>query len=990
MSQVITDKHIRLLKNKINEIRSIDSTETISIVTPTNVSNFYLRRYLSSMGLFNVNLVRYKNFLYDIYYKQKKNISKKFINQTISKDLIYRSISNSNYLTSSIDTNNYDNISEFYYLFFELQRMDLESVDKLINNSNSFFSEVLYAYKDYKKESSKYLDEDEIAIELYHLFSENKIEISSLGKIIFIDIYYASNLQKKLFKYLLNHNNIFEINTYDIEIMSTEKINFSKISTKHSKNIADVSSVFNIHDEIRLLFRNIKKILISDKTIHINNIAIVYDDEIYSNIVNSNCKRYGLPTTTFTKVALSQTDLGRFINEFFNLLLFKFNFQSVVSIFENPNLKIMKNDNKVSPNLIIEILHEANLNFVEYDVDQTSSRINMYIDLMDKFITYKKNIINIDQDLTKKIYESNKLLISQNILSFFIEIKNIFVDEKIESNFLWGQFIDLINKIIKQFSFLDIDDRFQLFFDTFRKISLDNKPSPLSFHITMFLEQLSSFPSEKDNLGKGIAVGHIDDFKSCIFEYVFFIGMNQNFENKKSYIENFISKSSNNRSQSTEEVYIFDNKIEERNHTLANMICNSKKIFFSHSRINNKYVESNPSKEFIEIFKIKNPSIPIDNNNHFYKMIIDTPGYYTREKISIGDDRIYIDSKDYELSWINYSHKVNDRKNLRNLLESNEKLSHFLDNYNNSTFLSNNLGIISKFQHSIDSFSSTSLDRYIRCPYDYFIHDILKINTNNEINSKLFFSNKDLGIFIHDILESFINWKKQNINKNYEEYKNKLFEFSKIRLDRENSLIPMKPIHLFEIEEKKMNNLLLDWLNQEMLNDNITSSTEIKFEKKLQLLDDKIYSFTGRIDRLDICDNGDINLYDYKTGQVRKKNEFYTLDYFSTQLFLYSTVLANEYSKKNIIPNYWYINNKNESIFSFEFLKKDVSLLLTKILNKINNGYFFPTSSKIHHKTFDCSCKIVFSNEVINKNIIIGSFIGSDDIKNIIESMDKK
>ena len=187
-----------------------------------------------------------------------------------------------------------------------------------------------------------------------------------------------------------------------------------------------------------------------------------------------------------------------------------------------------------------------------------------------------------------------------------------------------------------------------------------------------------------------------------------------------------------------------------------------------------------------------------------------------------------------------------------------------------------------------------------------------------------------------------------------------------------------------------MNNLLLDWLNQEMLNDNITSSTEIKFEKKLQLLDDKIYSFTGRIDRLDICDNGDINLYDYKTGQVRKKNEFYTLDYFSTQLFLYSTVLANEYSKKNIIPNYWYINNKNESIFSFEFLKKDVSLLLTKILNKINNGYFFPTSSKIHHKTFDCSCKIVFSNEVINKNIIIGSFIGSDDIKNIIESMDKK
>ena len=989
MSQVITDKHIGLLKNIINEIRSSDYTEAISIVTPTNISNFYLRRYLSSMGLFNVNLVSYKNFLYDIYSKHKK-ISKKFINQTISKDLIYRSISNSKYLKSSIDTNNYENISEFYYLFFELQRMDLESVDKLIKNSNNFFSQVLYAYKSYKKEASKYLDEDEISNELYHLFSEKKIEMSSLGKIIFIDIYYASNLQKKLFNYLLNHNNIFEINTYDIEIISKEKINFSKINTKQSKNIADVSSVFNIHDEIRLLFRNIKKILTTDKKIHINNIAIVYEDESYSNIVTSNCKRYELPATTFTKIVLSQTELGRFINEFFNLLLLKFDFQSIVSLFENSNLKIIQNNNKFSPNLVIEILHEANLNFVEYEVEETLTRINMYIDLMNKFITHKKNIMDFSQDSTKKLFEKNKLLISQDILSFFIIIKNIFVNDKLESDFSWNQFIDLVNKIFKQFSFLDIDDRFQLFFDTFRKISLDNKPSPLSFHITMFLEQLSSFPSEKDNLGKGIAVGHIDNFKGCIFEYVFFIGMNQNFENRKSYIENFTSKSSNNSSQYNDEVYMFDNKIEERNHTLANMLCNSKKIFFSQSRINNKYVESTPSNEFIEIFKIKNPSIHIDNNNHFYKMIIDTPGYYTREKISISDDRIYIDSKDYELSWINYSHKVNDKSKIKTLLDQSKNLSTYLDNYNNSTFLSNNLGLISKFKHSINSFSSTSLDRYIRCPYDYFIHDILKISTKNEITSKLFFSNKDLGIFIHDILESFINWKKQNKNKNYEEYKNKLFEFSKIRLDRENSLIALKPMHLFEIEKNKINNLLLEWLNQEMLINNMSSSTEIKFEKKLQLLDDKIYSFTGRIDRLDVCHNGDINLYDYKTGKVRNNNEFYSLDYFSTQLFLYSTVLSNEYSEKNINSHYWYVNNENQSIFSFEFLRKDVSSLLTKILNKINDGYFFPTNSKVHHKTFDCSCKKVFSNQVINKNILIDSFSGSDDIKNIIESMYKK
>ena len=104
MSKFIIDKHIEILKNKINEIRSNDSTETISIVTPTNFSNFYLRRYLSSMGLFNVNLVTYKNFLHDIYIKNNK-INKKFINQTISKDLIYRSISKSKYLASLIDTN---------------------------------------------------------------------------------------------------------------------------------------------------------------------------------------------------------------------------------------------------------------------------------------------------------------------------------------------------------------------------------------------------------------------------------------------------------------------------------------------------------------------------------------------------------------------------------------------------------------------------------------------------------------------------------------------------------------------------------------------------------------------------------------------------------------------------------------------------------------------------------------------------------------------
>ena len=989
MSKFIPDKHIELLKNKISEIRSSDSTETISIVTPTNFSNFYLRRYLSSMGLFNVNLVTYKNFLYDIYTKNNK-INKKFINQTISKDLIYRSISKSKYLASLIDTNNYENISEFYYLFFELQRMNLESLDKLIKNSNDFFSQVLYAYKDYKKEASKYLDEDEISTELYYLFSNKKIEILSLGKVIFIDIYYASNLQKKLFNYLLNHNNIYQISTYDTEIMSKEKINFDAITNKQSKNIADVSSVFNIHDEIRLLFRNIKNILISEKNIQMNNIAIIYEDETYYNIVTSNCDRYGLPTTTFTKTPLSQSEVGRFINEFFDLLLCKFDFQSILSIFENSNFKILQNDNKFLPNLTIEILYEANLNFVEYELDESIDRINKYIDLITKFINYKKNIFGFEQDSTKDKYEKNKILISQDILSFFTNIKKIFAEEKIDSYFSWNQFINLVSKLIKQFSFLEPDDRFQLFFDTFRKISLDNELSPLSFHMTMFLEQLSSFPSEKDNLGKGIAIGHIDSFKGCVFEYVFFIGMNQNFENRKSYIENFISKSSNNKSQSNDDIYTYDNKIEERNHTLSNMLCNSRKIFFSQSRINNKYIESIPSMEFIEFFKIKNSSISIDNNNHFYRMIIDSPGYYTREKIRISNNGIYIDSKDYELSWINYSYNINDLSKIKNLLKQNEKLSVYLENYNNSNFLSNNLGIISKFNHSINSFSSTSLDRYIRCPYDYFIHDILKINTNNEINGKLFFSNKDLGIFIHDILESFVKWKKQNINRNYEEYKNKLLHFSQIRLDREYSLIALKPIHLFEIEKKKIDNLLIDWLKHEIQNNYMPSLTEIIFEKKLQLLDDKIYSFNGRIDRLDIGSDGDINLYDYKTGKVRKNKEFYTLDYFSIQLFLYSLVLSNEHAGKNIMPHYWYINNENKSVFSLEFLKKDVSLLLTKILNRINDGHFFPSNSKVHHETFECSCKIVFSNEVINKNINKDSFSESDEIKNIIESMYKK
>ena len=51
-----------------------------------------------------------------------------------------------------------------------------QSLDKLIKNSNDFFSQVLYAYKDYKKEASKYLDEDEISTELYYLFSNKKIE----------------------------------------------------------------------------------------------------------------------------------------------------------------------------------------------------------------------------------------------------------------------------------------------------------------------------------------------------------------------------------------------------------------------------------------------------------------------------------------------------------------------------------------------------------------------------------------------------------------------------------------------------------------------------------------------------------------------------------------------------------------------------------------------------------------------------------------------
>jgi ATP-dependent helicase/nuclease subunit B len=248
---------------------------------------------------------------------------------------------------------------------------------------------------------------------------------------------------------------------------------------------------------------------------------------------------------------------------------------------------------------------------------------------------------------------------------------------------------------------------------------------------------------------------------------------------------------------------------------------------------------------------------------------------------------------------------------------------------------------------SVGEFSATQLENYAKCPYKYFVENVLRLETITEPVEEL--EAFEYGSLIHTILyEFYTKLKEKGIilsncsDDDFKTAENLLFKiagqkFDELKLSPELSFYEREK--LLGINNRRTQSLLYKFLEEERTNDSgyIPSFFEMSFGKvKNQSKSSKKFNesvnagkikLKGKIDRIDINEEEKtLKVVDYKLGGKKPSSED-LLTGISLQLPLY-LFAAKELISKELGKEY---NPAGAQIFSLKFNeedfgKKDISL----------------------------------------------------------------
>ena len=204
-----------------------------------------------------------------------------------------------------------------------------------------------------------------------------------------------------------------------------------------------------------------------------------------------------------------------------------------------------------------------------------------------------------------------------------------------------------------------------------------------------------------------------------------------------------------------------------------------------------------------------------------------------------------------------------------------------------------------RFGDSRTSFSPTGLECYSRCPFRFFIENLLRVCPLEEPDLFARLSPQDRGSLVHRILFLFL----ERLNRDA------LLPMRKELQNQLESLLAEAVDQVFgEYEKKEATGFALLWqLDKQSVSDNLRSwlKTELeeegdfvpaRFEQEFlcsfPLNGRDVFQVRGRIDRIDVAQaEGTARILDYKTGRPRRVNdgEFKGGEALQLPIYLYAS-----------------------------------------------------------------------------------------------------
>ena len=202
-----------------------------------------------------------------------------------------------------------------------------------------------------------------------------------------------------------------------------------------------------------------------------------------------------------------------------------------------------------------------------------------------------------------------------------------------------------------------------------------------------------------------------------------------------------------------------------------------------------------------------------------------------------------------------------------------------------------------KIYNEMKTISASQLENYFKCPFYYFVYNILKIRPNieNDIQSL------DVGNILHELL--FVYYKKnKKVGDIYEFCKNQIFKI--VDRDERLKINANSPtlINLIDEGVRVINGL--NYIDENTLFKPLYFEFEFSNDKALHLNE---VDLVGKIDRVDYYEDL-MRIVDYKTGKAEAglKELFYGN---KLQLFLYSVAMENVIKKHTIGGFYLPLHN---------------------------------------------------------------------------------
>lgn len=636
----------------------------------------------------------------------------------------------------------------------------------------------------------------------------------------------------------------------------------------------------NIYEEVE----NVSKIvvyLIREKNISYSDISIITGNlSGYKNIVEMIFNKYDINYFIDKKETITVHPLTEFIISMIDVVATNFSYEAIFRFLKTNLTPMEQEDVYILENYVLANGIKGTIWLKKdftygFEDEIFKEKINF---LKREFIRYIEPIISC--------FKNKKATVKEISISIFNVIENLKIRDELSN--LINNAESVKNHILAKIhgnTWDSVMDLFTKLVEVLEEDKFTSKEFAKVIETGLKSMEIGVIPYQQDK----ITVGDLKRTRLPKTKVLFILGVNEGMipeiptekgffsdEEKENFIKNDIHLTSTSKQRSYEErfnIYSAITKAEEY-------------LYISYNRGD---LLGKPIRVSRLITSIKNmfPKINIINNlddtitlpQAMFSNIGNTLGNY------IKDNNINPIDKDL-YNW--YRNDINYCKKISNIEEI------LLSNYSNE-YLSENT--INKLYGNKINTSVSRLEKYMRCPYAYFVEYNLRAKERKLYELKAL----DYGNIIHDILEVYAKYLYENKISWRDMPQNELNEvveycINEVVADERNNIFQNKESSKYMLKNIKKMVRRSIWVLNEHIKNGLFEVYKSEVEFKENTLLNSIYIdinekqkiiLTGRIDRIDVYKSEDnkkyIKIIDYKTGSIQFNIEDV---YFGIQLQL--------------------------------------------------------------------------------------------------------